>query len=220
MKKILSICGRLYQIFEEEFSTLKYCIKFFKLCSIFEDLRKTMLCKSLEEGWESNLKAFLEALKLFLTSSDSIGLINFHLLGHSGRICKKYNMGLGALGCDSQIESYHSHIMTQIEPHLGKAPKSIDNALAYNKENKPPEHMTEYYKNLFGRALEISLHEIDQKEVKKTHFDYSKNLTIDRNFVQNFLNELHLKGPHFQLKKKSPKFDTNIKIYLETPLIV
>lgn len=177
-----------------------------------------MLCKTLEPGWESNLKAFLEALTVFMQKSDSIGLINFHLLTHSAEVCKKYSIGLGALGCDSTIEAYHSHVMTEIEPNLGKAPVILDNSLAYTVDNMPPEHMSQYYRNLFGRALEISLHDIDCRDLKLKHCDYSKNLIVNKDSIKKFLDELHLKEQHFELKKKSVKFDENLKKYLEIPL--
>ena len=170
-----------------------------------------MLCKSLEVGWESDLKAFLDALTLFMSNSDSIGFTNFHILLHSRNICKKYHVGLGAMGCDSTIESYHALVMTDILPNLGKSPTMLDNAEAYNKENMPPEYMVTFYKNLFGRALEISLFGINPKDISLNHYDYAKNISLDAQFITKFINELHLKPPHIVPKKKSAKFDENIE---------
>ena len=170
-----------------------------------------MLCKSLEVGWESDLKSFLDALTLFMSNSDSIGLTNFHILLHSSNICKKYNLGLGAMGCDSTIESYHALIMTDILPNLGKAPTMLDNSEAYNKENMPPEYMVTFYKNLFGRALETSLFGIDPKDISLNHYDYAKHISLDAQFIHNFIAELHLKPPHIAPKKKSAQFDENIE---------
>ena len=217
VKKILSIAHNLLPIFEENFINLKFSKELLKLLSLFESLRKSMLCKKLEVGWESDLKAFMDALTIFMAKSDSIGLINFHALNHSRNICKKFNVGLGAMGCDSTIESYHAVIMTDIAPHLGKAPTKLDNAKAYDKENMPPDHMVKYYENLFSRALEISLFGLDPKDINLNHYDYSKNITLDAEFISQFIKELHLKPKHFSAKKKSAKFDENIQKVLSNP---
>ena len=183
-----------------------------------------MLCKVLEVGWESDLKVFMEALTSFMIKSDSIGLINFHALIHSSKICKKYNVGLGAMGCDSAIESYHSLVMTDIAPNLGKAPTMLDNSAAYNKENMPPEHMITYYKNLFSRGLEISLFGINIKDNSLNHYDYTKHISLDAAGINKFINELHLKPSHYTAKKsaqfdkeKLAQFEQNIQKILLSP---
>ena len=216
MKTILSLAKKIYDIFHENFPDYTFCSEFFKLLSNFEEVRKKMLCKKLEENWEITLDKFMKSLTDFMDQSDSIGLVNFHLLSHSKQICKKYNVGLGCIGSDSVIESFHSHVMTQIMPHLGPSPVVIDNSIPYNNENMPAENMKDYHLNLFGRALEISLFDITDKNEKYDHKDYSKNKGLDLSYVKQFLSQINSKPSHFQPKQKSQVaiFENNLKQHI------
>ena len=205
---------KLVSILEENAPKLTFCIDFFKVLSLFEIVRQKMLGKKLEENWGMSLNQFMNELSLFMEKSDSIGLMNFHLLSHSKNICQKFNVGLGGIGCDNTIESFHSHILTMIIPHLGKHPVLPDNSIAYDKENMPPQHVIDYHLNLFSRALEISMFEIPDKNEDFSHKDYTKNKSIDFAYVQKILGSIDTKPIHFDFKKKSDKFDQNIKKYI------
>ena len=210
----MALATKLHAVFEENLPEYKFCLKFFKLLALFEKVRRGMLCKKLENNWEESLIDFMNSLSLFMDQSDSIGLINFHMLNHSMQICKKYNAALGCIGSDSTIESFHSHVMSTISPHLGKSPVFIDNSIAYDSENMPSQNIIDYHLNLFSRALEIAMLEIPDKNEIFEHKDHSKSKCINLAYIKNHLSQINSKPIHFDLKKKSQKFEQNIKHYV------
>lgn len=183
-------------------------------------MRKKALCKNLESDWENSIDNFLLAFKSFMVKSDSIGLTNLHMLTHVKDICSHYKVGLATIGNDSTVETCHSDIVSDILPHLGPSPNQPDNKIAYSDENLPPVHVAKYYKDLYARALEISLNTIDDKSVQLTHTSYGQHIKLDNKFLSNFMTQLLSKPQiHFDLNLRIKPYSEYLSKLLSDPIL-
>ena len=172
-------------------------------------MRESCLSKMLEKNWKENIRIFLSALNDFMAKSKSIGLTNLHYIIHVIDICDKFQIGLSCLGADSQIESYHAFV-SKIKPFLGNAPVIPDNSIVYSKENRPPQNVANYHRDLFARCLESSLKEIKIVNEKTSHKNYSENLYINVSTVNNIIKNLDAKRNQKIFEKSSPLLSKNL----------
>ena len=143
-----------------------------------------------------------------------------HMLTHVKDICSHFKVGLATIGNDSTVEKCHSDIVSDILPHLGPSPNQPDNKIAYSDENSPPVHVGKYYKDLYARALEISLNTIDDKSVKLTHTKYGQDIKLDKKCLSNFMTQLQNKPQiHFDLSLRTKPYSKYLLELLSDPIL-
>ena len=193
IKKILSISSRILEIFLESFPNYEYIIKFLRLLVTFKEMYHSMYGKILMHGWQDHAFAFLEKLKSFMNGSVNIGYIQFHSVIHALNICSKYNLGLGSLGLDQQIEALHSHVYYDLVPNIRKT-RMPSSSEVFTDENPPSKSYIDKFLELHGVQLETSLSPIKLKRVVLENSDYLKTVDINTNIITDFDKKAHEHG--------------------------
>ena len=193
IKKILSISNRILEVILEIFPNYTYLQNFLKLLISFQDMYQSMYGKILMQGWQGHAFAFLENLKKFLSGSVCLGYIQFHSIVHAINICTKYNVGLGALGLDQQIEALHSHVHYELLPNIKKK-RMTSSCEVFNEENKPNEGYINKFLDLQGVQLETALSPIKLKRVVPENAIYLQTLDINEEVIKHFDMEAHGHG--------------------------
>ena len=188
----------------KSFPKFRFAADFFQLLSLFDAVRKSSLGKNLEQDWEIHIHKFLSRLSELIAPSYSIGLSNIHFLIHVVRICKHFGLGLASLGADSQVESYHAFIESEITKNLGKQPSMPENSFAYSDENLPPDHHKKYYLDIFARCLESSLIQKKMQIESLEHKNYGHDKIIDSVLIHTLVQNLNFK-PNQELSKSKIK---------------
>ena len=190
LKKVLSISQRILEIILEVFPTYKFIISFLQLLIAFHDMYNSMFGKSLQQNWDDYALLFLEKLKLFMSTSINLGMIQFHNIAHLINICAKYQVGAGCIGLDQSIEALHSHVSEKIVPNIKKTRKPASHEI-FTDENPPSEGYINKFVDIHTLQLETALTPIKLKRNVLEHCEYLKTLEIDNTIIKQFDNQAH-----------------------------
>ena len=193
IKKILSISRRILDVIVDEFPGYTYIQNFLKLLISFQDMYQSMFGKVLMHGWQGHAFAFLENLKKFMGESVCLGYIQFHTVIHSINVCSKFNVGLGSLGLDQQIEALHSHVNYNLLPNIKKSriPSPTE---TFSDENQPTQGYIDKFLDLHGVQLETALVPMKLKPLVLEHANYLQTLEITNDIIKKFDEQAHEHG--------------------------
>lgn len=193
IKKILSISSRILEVISKEFPSYTYIQSFLQLLLSFRSMYLSMYGKVLMQNWQSDAFAFLENLKNFMKDSVSLGYLQFHSIIHSINICSKYNVGLGALGLDQQIEALHSHVYYELLPNIKKSRMPTSSEI-FSDENPPSDGYIEKFLDLHCVQLETAMTPNKLKRVVLENSDYLKCLEINSQIIKDLDTQAHEHG--------------------------